>query len=415
MTRLFSHQRVLALAALIAAAGVMTRAQTTSPGPVLAAELFDSESVQRVDLRVNSIDWEKLKQNFRSNDYYPADIVYNGQTARNVGIRSRGLGSRSDRKPGLRVDNNRYADGQTLLGEHAFVLDNLTQDPSMVRETVAMKLFARLGIPAPRESHVLLYVNNSFAGVYAAVEEIDKRFLARIFGIVAEDTQNDGYLFEFKFVDPWYFTYLGSDLEQYKLRFEAKTKENKSDQEKYGPIEELVRLVNDTPIDQFVSVVGERLDLPATMRYIAAQAYVAQNDGLLGYAGMNNFYFYRLEGSPKHVFLAWDEDNAFNSLDFAVNTRQDENVLVRRALQIPELREAYNQGLRDAIASAGEPTGANGTPWLEYEMRRQLDLVSQPIRDDQNKPYSVVDHEAARTMMLDFAQNRSSVVRDQMR
>jgi len=41
--------------------------------------------------------------------------------------------------------------------------------------------------------------------------------------------------------------------------------------------------------------------------------------------------------------------------------------------------------------------------------------VSQPIRDDQNKPYSVVDHEAARTMMLDFAQNRSRVVRDQMR
>ena len=415
MTRLFSHQRWLVLAALIAVAGAMTRAQTTSPGPVLAPELFDSESIQRVDLRVNSADWEKLKQNFQSNEYYPADLVFNGQTARNVGIRSRGLGSRSERKPGLRVDMNRYADGQTFLGEHAFILDNLTQDPSLVRETVTMKLFARLGIPAPRESHVLLYVNNSFAGVYAAVEEIDKRFLARIYGIVAEDTQNDGYLFEFKFIDPWYFTYLGSDLEQYKLRFEAKTKENKSDQEKYGPIEELVRLANDLPVDQYQSVLGERLDLPGTMRYVAAQAYVAQNDGFLGYAGLNNFYFYRLEGSAKHVFLAWDEDNAFNSLDFPISMRQDENVLMRKALQVPELREAYNAGLRDAIASAEEPTGADRTPWLEYEIRRQLDLVSQPVRDDQNKPYSVVDHEAARTMMLDFAQNRSSVVRDQMR
>jgi hypothetical protein len=90
-------------------------------------------------------------------------------------------------------------------------------------------------------------------------------------------------------------------------------------------------------------------------------------------------------------------------------------VLVRRALQIPELREAYNQGLRDAIASADEPAGPDGAAWLEYEMRRELDLVSQPIRDDQNKPYTVVDHEAARTMMLDFAQNRSRVVRDQIR
>jgi spore coat protein CotH len=415
MNRLSSIHRLSVLLAALAAAGTLTVAQTTSPGPVLAPELFDSTTLQRIDLRINSTDWLKLQENFRSNDYYPADIVFNGETARNVGIRSRGLGSRNERKPGVRVDMNRYADGQTFLSEHAFILDNLTQDPSMVRETVTMKLFARLGIPAPRESHVLLYVNNSFAGVYAAVEEIDKRFLARVYGIVAEDTQNDGYLFEFKFIEPWYFTYLGSDLEQYKLRFEAKTKENKSDQEKYAPIEELVRLVNDTPVDQFLSVVGERLDLPALMRYVAAQAYVAQNDGFLGYAGMNNFYFYRLEGSAKHAFLAWDEDNAFNSVDFAIATRQDENVLLRKALQVPELSEAFYNGLRDAIASADEPTGPNSVPWLEYEVSRQLDLVAQAVRDDQNKPYTVGDHEAARSSMIGFSQNRSRVVREQLR
>jgi spore coat protein CotH len=408
-------RHVCLTAALAAAIGSLTLAQTTSPGPVLAGELFDSTDLQRVDLRVNSSDWLKLKENFRSNDYYPADVVYNGQTVRNTGIRSRGLGSRSDRKPGLRVDMDRYSDDQTFLGEKSFILDNLTQDPSTVHETVTMKLFARLGIPAPRESHVRLYVNNEFAGVYAAVESIDKHFLARIFGSVGDDTQNDGYLFEFNFVDPWYFTNLGSDLEQYKLRFDAKTKEDKSDQDKYGPIEELVRLANDVPIDQFQAQIGPRLDLPALMRYVAAQAYVAQNDGFLGYEGMNNFYFYRLEGSPQHVFLAWDEDNAFDSTDFPVTTRQEENVLVRKAMQVPELREAFYNGLRAAIASADEPTGPNQVPWLEYEVTRQLDLVAQAVRDDQNKPYSVVDHEAARAAMIAFAQNRSRIVREQLR
>jgi spore coat protein H len=414
MTRSFGKRIVIVLAGL-AAAGTLTVAQTTSPGPVLAAELFDSLELQRVDLRLNSTDWLKLQQNFLSNEYYPADIVFNGQTARNVGIRSRGLGSRNERKPGLRVDMNRYADGQTFLGEHAFVLDNLTQDPSMVRETVVMKLFARLGIPAPRESHVLLYINNTFAGVYAAVEEIDKRFLARIYGIVAEDTQNDGYLFEFNFVEPWYFTYLGADLEQYKLRFDAKTKENRPDQEKYGPIEELVRFTNELPADQLQSGIGDRLDLPAFMRYVAAQAYVAQNDGFLGYAGMNNFYFYRLEGSPQHVFLAWDEDNAFETIDYPIMSRIEENVLMRKAMQVPELREAFFNGIRAAIASADEPTGPNQRPWLEFEITRQLDLIAQSVRDDQNKPYTVVDHENDRSMMIDFAQNRSRIVRDQLR
>ena len=28
---------------------------------------------------------------------------------------------------------------------------------------------------------------------------------------------------------------------------------------------------------------------------------------------MNNFYFYRLEDTTRHVFIAWDEDNAFLS------------------------------------------------------------------------------------------------------
>ena len=41
---------------------------------------------------------------------------------------------------------------------------------------------------------------------------------------------------------------------------------------------------------------------------------------------MNNFYFYRLENSPSHVFIAWDEDNAFLQPDFGITTRLEENV-----------------------------------------------------------------------------------------
>ena len=71
---------------------------------------------------------------------------------RNSGVRSRGLGSRSGTKPGLRVDFDRYSSNQTFLGLKSLVLDNLTQDESGVKESVTMRLFARLGVPAPRES-----------------------------------------------------------------------------------------------------------------------------------------------------------------------------------------------------------------------------------------------------------------------
>ncbi len=142
---------------------------------------------------------------------------------RNIGIRSRGLGSRSGTKPGLRVDMDRYTASTSFLGMKSFILDNLTQDPSAVRETTAMKVYGRMNVPAPREAHARLYINNRYAGLYAVVESIDKTFLARIFGAIGDDTQNDGHLYEYNYTDPWFFNYLGSDLAPYKQRFDPKT------------------------------------------------------------------------------------------------------------------------------------------------------------------------------------------------
>ena len=102
-----------------------------------ADDLFNPQVLHRVDLLMHSQDWEKLKQNFQENTYYPADLQWNGQTVRNSGIRSRGFGSRSGTKPGLRVDFDRYSTNQTFLGLKSLVLDNLTQDASGIHETAS--------------------------------------------------------------------------------------------------------------------------------------------------------------------------------------------------------------------------------------------------------------------------------------
>ena len=63
----------------------------------------------------------------------------------------------------------------------------------MMREVLSMSLFTRLGLPAPREAFVRLYVNNTLVGLYAVVESIDKQFLERVFN------QDDGNLFEYDY------------------------------------------------------------------------------------------------------------------------------------------------------------------------------------------------------------------------
>jgi spore coat protein CotH len=378
-------------------------AQTTS-------DLFSDETLYRIDLLVNSRDWEKLRANFQVNDYYPADLAWRGQTVRNIGIRSRGGGSRSGVKPGLRVDFNRYATGQTFLGLKSVVLDNLTQDPTGLRERVAMLFYQRMGLPAPREAHVQLYVNNTFAGLYAIVESIDKDFLGRVFGGTAGDIENDGYLFDYEWLYEWYFNYLGPDLDAYAALFDPATHENASAFELYAPIEAMVRAINQSSDTAFVSAVAPYLDLRAFVRHVAAQSFVAEWDGILGYAGANNFYLYRLEDSLQSRFIAWDADNAFYAFDYPITAGHDANVLMRRVMQVPELRALYYAVLAEGAALAMEPVPGTGMGWLEWEIARQQDLIAWTMQADPVKPYSNEQFAAGVEGLRTFARERAAFV-----
>jgi spore coat protein CotH len=267
----FSGSAVAALLALVS-----LHAQTSPPPPLTPDDLFDQNTVQDIQLTVNTRDWAELKDRYRENVYYQADLRWRGETVRNLGIRSRGTGSRSQAKPGLRLDFNRYVTGQQFLGLKSLVLDNLLQDPAMLKERVVMRFFTEMGIPAPRVVHARLFVNNTFAGLYTVVESIDKDFLKRTLN------ENDGYLYEFTHTDPYGFEYLGSELEKYAEFFEPKTHEHDSMMSLYRPIKELAWTVSESPDSMFLSSMNEFLDLRTLFTYAAVENFLADRDGLLG-------------------------------------------------------------------------------------------------------------------------------------
>lgn len=409
---------MLALALSVGAS--VASAQTPTPAPTgpTSDDFFSPLVLHRIDLLMNSKDWEKLKVNYQTNEYYPADVKWNTTTVRNVGVRSRGLGSRSQSKPGLRVDMNRYASTQTFLGLSSFNLDNLWQDPSGLREAISMRFYARLNLPAPRETFAKLYVNNVYQGLYGVTESIDKDFLKRVFGEKNGDTENDGYLFEYDFSYPWYFTYLGSDLAKYKELLPAKTHENNSDYDKYHDIEQWVLTANQARDDMFVDSVWKYIDLNLFMKTVSAESFMAEWDGILGYAGMANFYLYRFEKTTQHQFLIWDSDNTFRAVDYPILQGHQENVLMRRAMQVPPLSDAYFQGLLDAVTSASEtdpaevvPPGQTGRGWLEREIDSTLKLIQAAMYADPNKPYTNQQFDEATGELRTFARERGTFVR----
>ncbi len=371
-----------------------------------ADDVFNVGTLNDVKLVVHSSDWQKLKDNFQDNTYYPADFSWGGITVRNVGIRSRGLGSRSPIKPGLRVDFDRYASGQRFLNLKSLVLDNLVQDPSMMKEVLSMQLFSRLGLPAPREAFVRFYVNNTLVGLYAVVESIDKRFLERVFN------QDNGNLFEYDYSTDYNFEYLGSDLGPYQALFDPKTNESHSTFELFDPIERMVRAANQASDATFEGAMAEFLDLNTFMRHVAAENFVAENDGWLGYAGMNNFYLYQFGDRPQFQVITWDKDNTFLQPDFPLFERADRNVLMRRALAIPALRQAYLDGLTAAAESTREGQSGDdaGTGWLAREIDRLYALIAPAAREDANKPYATSDVESAVEGLRAFARARAAFV-----
>jgi spore coat protein CotH len=367
-----------------------------------AEQVFDPSRLHEVRLFINSRDLETLRSTYLENTFYPADLQVDDTTIRNAGVRSRGGGSRSPTKPGLLVDFDRYVGGQTFAGRRAIVLDNQWQDPSMIRERVAMALFSRMGLPASLESMCRLYINNEYAGVYAIVEDVDKALLERTIG------EANGNLYEYHWLFAYYFNDLGRDLGAYAPLFEPRTRETESVESLYAPIRELARAVSEPNDTLWRQGVERYLDLSQLVTFVAVETFLAERDGLTGYAGVNNFYLYRPAASTRHIVIPWDRDNAFQGVEESIFARANEHPLVRTALAYPDL---YTQYL-DVLDRTARAAAANG--WLENEVRAASNLVMAAAAEDTRAPYPPEANAEAVAHLLDFARRRPQLVLEQV-
>lgn len=421
-----------------------------------ADDLFNDQVLHRIDVYIYSKDWLLLKTNYWLNTHYPADLRWQGKAVRNASVRSRGRFTRSGTKPSLQFNFDHYASGQTFLGLRSLALKNLGQDPSTLRDFLAMKMLRRLGVPAPRVAFAAVYVNNSYMGLYGLVESIDTVAAQRLFG------ESTGPLFEYKWLGDWGFQYPGPDLTEYAQRFEPINHLSDTQADLYGPFEAWCRLANESSASEFSAGIGRYVDATALIRFVAAQAFMAEPDGFTGYRGMNNLNVYRSEGTNMHRFVAWDSDQSCDTVGFPIARGHNDNVLVRRLMEIPELRQTYYATLLEAAGYADEAivaasgaamsgqarqpaasaratssrddlrrlgadktgglraadsrpraTGA-GPSWLENEALRASSLVRASVYLDTLKPYTNEQFEAAVAYVMEFCRLRAAFVRNEI-
>jgi len=95
----------------------------TAPPPAgqapSGAPIFNGATLHEARLDLDPAAWQALRDNYLGNQYYAANLTIDGVGVQQVGIRSRGEGSRSEDKPGLKVEFDKYVPRRSTTATRA--------------------------------------------------------------------------------------------------------------------------------------------------------------------------------------------------------------------------------------------------------------------------------------------------------
>ncbi|HTU47983.1 MAG TPA: CotH kinase family protein [Bryobacteraceae bacterium] len=370
---------------------------------------FDDTVVQQISLTVDPSDWAALRANFLDNTYYHAQFSWNG-VSMDVGIRQHGGATRSPVKPNLDVNIAHYEKSQSFLGINFFLLKANNGDASNMHETIAMKFYQMMGLPAPREVPAQLYVNGQLFGFFTIVEHEDTNFLERDFG------ENGGYLYEWEEAASYYFSDLGSDPSLYSQFLDLKTNQNSPDLANFA---NMAAAINNSSDADFIAAISPYLSPAYYLEYVAIDNVLANSDGILSDPyGINNFYLYQFQNSTLYTFIPWDEDDSFSNAQRSITQDVSSDVLANRLMSIPEYQGIYMA----TLAKAAQMFGGTGG-WATQELNREYGVIAAAAQNDPNKrclvssppgPCPAGAFQTAVTQMQSFIAARSTYVTTQV-
>jgi spore coat protein CotH len=284
------------------------------------------------------------------------ELTVAGKTFTNVGLRYKGnftymASSRGLKRP-IKIDLGRYEPGQRWHGLKKLNLNNGHTDPSKAREALSYAVFRAAGVPAPRTAYAELTLtvpgkyDKEYVGLYTLVEQVDRVFLKDRFknttGMLLKPEGLQGGLPHF-----------GDDWNRYKQSYRPRGEPDGKQQKR---LIEFTRLVNHADEARFRKEIGSFLDVEAFLRFLAANALLANLDSFLGFG--HNFYLYLRPDTDKFVFIPWDLDLSLGTwpmggtperqVDLSVlHPHRGQNRLIDRLLAMKDVNAKYRTLLKE--------------------------------------------------------------------
>ncbi|MBN1946926.1 MAG: CotH kinase family protein [Bradymonadales bacterium] len=356
-------------------------------GVDLTDQLFDPDRVGRMELTLDPDALEQLQVEPR--EYVSATLSYispDGETQGpfDVGLRLKG-GAGSFRpledKPAFKVLMDFSVDDQRLFGLKRLTLNNLVQDPTMIREALVYGLFRDFEVPAPRIGYLQITLNDQDYGLYANVETPDRTFLSRWFDSTA-------HLYEGEY---------GADLRPNGIdAFEVDV----GDENDHTGYDALVSALASSPPDDVLTATGQLVDWDEVLRMMAIEIWSGHWDA---YAPSANNYFFHEDEDGRFSLIPWGADQAFTQ---PMDLHRGQSVLLRRCMADLACLERYNQTLLELQELLDEAA-------LAARAESLAESLADPIAADRRKPFSDQEVQEGLAGLHDFLSDRTRFLLDQ--
>jgi len=260
------------------------------------------------------------------------------------------------------------------------------KDATMIREKLAYDFFNAMGIIAPRANHVRIYLRNTnkknstfkYNGLYTAVEQVNKTFLAKRFG----KKKNKGNLYKaymgFAGIKQRWASlrYLGKNERNYRggnawawktqaRAYRLKTNKKKY-MENYSDLAKLITLINKS--NNLKRDLPKVFNVDGFLKWLAGNSLVSGWDNY--WFSIQNYYLYNVNNTRYWHWIPWDYDNSLgNNFLFKIGFDAERTniffkeyyklVLVHKVLSVPKWKKKYCSYLRNFIKNYFNPKSMN--------------------------------------------------------
>lgn len=272
------------------------------------AGLYAPATLRTIFIKFENKDWEKELADFKPTDVeIPAELTVDGKTYPNVGVSFRGASSffmiPEGLKRSLNLSMDFMDDDQKLYGYKSLNLLNCNGDPSLMSSFLYSHI-ARQKIAAPKVNFVNVVINGRSWGVYANAQQFNKDFLKENYGSkkgsrwkVSGNPRGDAGL-----------RYLGEEVDEYRSRFDIKSKEN---EKSWNDLIQLCKLLNETPADQLIEKLDPILDLDGVLWFLAVDVALINSDGY--WTRASDYSIYQNPEGKFHI-LPHDMNESFREM-----------------------------------------------------------------------------------------------------